>query len=331
MTYPDILTQFSTLPVARFTVVLRAEVDAVLPPIIGSTLRGAFGHALKAVSCSMEHRDCAGCFVSDACVYSTIFEPVTNGGGGRDVPRPFVFEPPVPRFTPELSRTENLRLGISKGGRISFGLLLIGDALFRLPYFVMAFELMSRRGLGAARQVFSLDEVRQIDAAGQEQTIRTRGLSRPSAPCKTTLADFVATRLDALAGSRRLRIVMQTPLRIRREKQLVEHFEFGDIFKQCSLRLKFLSENFGVPFVYDYGKLTDEAYGLKTSKDLWRHEMSRRTNRQKTDLDLNGMLGEMVFPAPDNPEVLSILIAGEALHIGSASAMGQGKFSVRAD
>jgi hypothetical protein len=53
-----ILDQFSKLKNFRFEIVLQSHGEAVLPALIGSTLRGAFGHALKAISCSVQHQDC---------------------------------------------------------------------------------------------------------------------------------------------------------------------------------------------------------------------------------------------------------------------------------
>ena len=74
----EILEQFHSLKVSRFEIVLQSSGKAILPALIGSTLRGAFGHALKAVSCSVEHQNCEKCFLSEACLYPTIFEPTSN-------------------------------------------------------------------------------------------------------------------------------------------------------------------------------------------------------------------------------------------------------------
>lgn len=73
--------QLHTLEVTRYEFHLRAEVDAVLPPFLGSTLRGAFGHALKAIACSMGHADCSRCFLVERCLYPRLFE--TSAGNGK--------------------------------------------------------------------------------------------------------------------------------------------------------------------------------------------------------------------------------------------------------
>jgi len=132
----DILNQLRNLPVSRFEVVLQSNSEAVLPALIGSTLRGAFGHALKAISCSVPHRDCGKCFLSEVCLYTTIFEPTSNSKI-RDLPRPFIFEPPIPPLTREISENQTLKLRVVEKGKITFGLTLIGEAAKKLPYLSM--------------------------------------------------------------------------------------------------------------------------------------------------------------------------------------------------
>lgn len=67
-------SQLKVLTLARYEFRVRADDDVVLPPFLGSTLRGAFGHALKAISCSMPHGDCGRCFLVERCLYPRFFE-----------------------------------------------------------------------------------------------------------------------------------------------------------------------------------------------------------------------------------------------------------------
>ena len=52
---------FAPLALSRYELRLRAEEVCSLPAVLGSTLRGAFGHALKKTVCVMPHRDCERC------------------------------------------------------------------------------------------------------------------------------------------------------------------------------------------------------------------------------------------------------------------------------
>jgi CRISPR-associated endoribonuclease Cas6 len=328
----NLLEQFKNLKLSRFEIVLQSQSEAVLPALIGSTLRGAFGHALKAVSCSVEHQNCEKCFLSDACLYTTIFEPTSPKL--KDLPRPFIFEPPIPPLTREISENQTLKLSVAAKGKISFGLTLIGEAAKKLPYFIYAFELMARHGLGASRQSFAVYEVFHIGVNNCKTSIYTPNLPKVLPFQENTLADFVSFRLNQLEANASLKIELQTPLRILRKdeygkKYLVENINFGNFFYQCSWRTSLLFQNYGKPLQYDHQTLKTEAESVKTiSANLWRHDSKRYSNRQGEKLDLDGMLGEIEFEHAENKEFLPFIVAGEFLLTGSASVFGLGKYEV---
>jgi hypothetical protein len=146
---------------------------------------------------------------------------------------------------------------------------------------------------------------------------------------ETNLAAFVENRLSELKPLRYLQIQNQTPLRIRRNRDLLKNISFADFFKQCSLRLKFLSENYGQPLDFDYQSLMKKAESVQTESDnLWRHGLSRRSKSQNKKFELDGMLGEIKFQSDDFSPFLSFIAACEFLNIGSASSLGLGKFRI---
>lgn len=321
------LEQLSKLRLARFEIVLQAQTEAVLPALIGSTLRGAFGHALKAISCSVAHQDCERCFLVEVCLYPTVFEPTSRKL--KDVPRPFVFQPPVPPLTRKISEEKVLKMRVARGGKISFGLVLVGEAAKKLPYFVYAFELMARHGLGATRQSFAVSEVFILDANDCKISIYKPDLPKILPFREANAAELIEQRLSQIDISQNLRVHFQTPLRIRRNRELLEKITFGEIFKQCSLRLKFLAENYGAALQYNYQLLMKKAEAVETISDkLWRHEFSRHSTRQNKNFDLDGMLGEIEFQSEDFSKFLPVLFAAEFLNIGSASSLGLGKFKL---
>lgn len=329
----DILEQFKNLAVSKFEIVLQSQTEAILPALIGSTLRGAFGHALKAISCSMSHQNCDQCFLSDVCNYTTIFEP-TSKNKLNNLPRPFVFSPPIPPLTKEISKTNTLKIRVSANGEISFGLILIGDAVNKLPYFIYAFELMARHGLGSERHSFKVVEVFQVNENSQKYLIYEPHYYQIETFESKTLKDYVVSRLENIETSNNLKIRLETPLRIRRKDQfghqfLLEEITFFEFFKQCSLRLKLLSENYGMPLDYDYQNLMKKSQTIEISENnLWRHDSMRYSNRQNEKLDLDGMLGEIKFGGQNLKLYLPYLLAAEFLQIGSACGLGLGKFCI---
>ena len=90
---------FISLALSRYELRLEARQSASLPAFLGSTLRGAFGHALKDAVCAMSHRDCSHCLVADRCIYPYIFETPAPADlaqlrGQQKAPHPFILAPP---------------------------------------------------------------------------------------------------------------------------------------------------------------------------------------------------------------------------------------------
>jgi hypothetical protein len=325
----DIISQLSTLKIARYQIILQSQTEAVLPALIGSTLRGAFGHALKAISCCVPHKNCDICFLSDACLYTTVFEPTS--AKLKNLPRPFIFEPSIPPLTKEISENSTLKLRVAEKGKVSFELILLGEIIGKLPYFIYAFELMARHGLGFSRQSFSISEVLSVDVNNDKTSVYKPDSAKIIPHQTNNLSELIEKRLSEINLKDVLQIQLLTPLRIRRNGELLENINFTEFFKQCSLRLKLLSENYGKPIEYDYKNLLKHAENIEVRDDnLWRHNFVRRTNRQDANLDLDGMLGGIQFQG-NFADFLPIITTSEFLHIGSASSLGLGKFTITAN
>lgn len=194
---------------ARYEFLVRARDEVVLPPFLGSTLRGAFGHALKESVCVMSHRDCSRCFLVERCLYPRLFEPEARNGEGllakrQDAPRPFIFIPPLPSTDSGLMRARDdllrWRVRVKAGETVVFGLSLIGDAINDLPYVIYAIGLMAQHGFGAERASFALERVAALDAQGDRKVIYTGESNRieEHASCHTTLGALTEARLIQL-------------------------------------------------------------------------------------------------------------------------------------
>ena len=102
--------------------------SAQKPPFfIGSQVRGAFGYALKSVSCINPSYKCDKCFAKESCLYYDFFEKKNS--------------------------YHRYRLDFELGAEIyDFGIVLLGSGCEKLPYIASAAYMMLKRyGLGKDR------------------------------------------------------------------------------------------------------------------------------------------------------------------------------------
>ncbi len=138
---------------ARFRFTMKAMQDCMLPPYLGSTLRGAMGVALRNMVCLLPGEDCRKCMHRWQCAYAYIMatgrEETSNERKTRiqALPVPYVIEPPEPS-----------NRDFAKGDLLHFHLLLIGKSISLLPVFITAFEKAATTGLGKGRSPFLLSK-----------------------------------------------------------------------------------------------------------------------------------------------------------------------------
>ncbi len=225
---------FSVLNLSRYQLRLKARRAVVLPRFLGSTLRGAFGHALKEAVCVVRHRDCERCMLAERCIYPYLFEtpapPIDLMRGQKGAPHPFILMPPLSESSDgtyrkteplprQFKRTECVRSGkplrlvksapitcsnsgwnLSPGDELVFDLLLVGRAVEYMPYVIYAVSEMAKRGLGANRVPFDLSQVAVVDEHGSVQTIYSGGGQRITVPSQATktLSELIQSRVEQL-------------------------------------------------------------------------------------------------------------------------------------
>ncbi len=348
--------QLKALSLAQYEFRLAALAYGNLPPFLGSTFRGSFGYALKAVACSMPHRDCTRCLLAERCLYTRLFEPRANRPNGllkqqQSAPRPFIFEPPLPgqkysalpfnigRAQANGGKSDGHKrlfaepLRFTAGDELRFGLTLIGPAIEELPYVIYTISLMARHGFGAQRIPFALSEVLAIDGSTTRLKVYTPEMTR-IAPhdVRRDLSEMVKDRLAQLEITDTLRLLFLTPTRLRFQKNVQSLLHFEQLVKSLSLRLTMLSQTHSaIKLDYDYQALLAQARTATMHTEcLWQQELKRYSNRQEKQIEQDGFMGEVVFTGKALKELLPFLVAGEFLHVGSGTAFGLGRYHIAA-
>ena len=293
-------------------------VDKVtLPPYKGSTLRGAFGHALKKVSCALRKRNCERCILAASCCYPLVFESekLDRNTAGYKVrlsskPHPYVLEPPLDE-----------QREYTAGDSFSFTLHLFGPALRYRPQIFYAVTLMGEIGLGKKHLGrFTLNKITAEDILLYDEATKT--LSLEDAAWQLTLK-------PEIEGCSMLRVDFLTPFRIKRDNRFQRKISFGTLARAAMRRVSSLENAYGEgePEV-DYRRLAALSDEIDIIEDETRwQEVTRYSNRQKRTMKMGGVQGAMVFSGELSP-FLPFLRYCEIVHLGKQTAFGLGLIQV---
>jgi hypothetical protein len=307
---------------ARYHFVLQARTPLRLPAFAGATLRGGFGHVFKRTVCIWPPGDCPHCLLKHTCAYPYIFETAPPPGAEKlrnldAIPRPYVIEPPTAG-----------RAVYQPGERFDFGLVLVGRALDYLPYFLFTFRQLGEVGLGAGHGQYELAEVHAEEPGGQYCIYRASEGVLQDVGRRVASADL-GPHLEGCP--RRLSVEFLTPVRIRQDDQIRVEVTFQDLIRALLRRLSSLCYfHCGCELVVDFKGLIERARKVRTASSTLRWQRQQRfSGRQEQWIDMNGVIGGVVFEAAA-PEAmqpyLPLLAAGEWVHVGKGAVMGLGKY-----
>ncbi len=331
---------FSSLQVAQYELHLRALQPASLPTFLGSTLRGAFGNALKQAVCVVAHRECERCLLKQKCIYPLVFETppppdIELLKGQKNAPHPFIFIPPFSISRSKSAQAEVVegenRCRLERHDELIFNLLLMGEAIGYLPYLIYAVSEMAAQGLGVNRTPFALERCFAIEEGGAKKSIYTRDNIIPHRADKSLSALISARLVEGASNTNsQLKLRFQTPTRIRIEGHLQAGMSFQLLVRNLLRRVSLLIAVHSKSILQlNYRELIEKAASVTiVSSRLQWDDWERYSNRQKTKMNLGGFVGEIVYQGEAIKEYLPLLVAGEILHVGAGTSFGLGKLEM---
>lgn len=322
----------------RFTFIMEAVEEIQLPSYKGSTFRGAFGTQFKKVVCALKKEDCRDCLLKQGCVYAYVFESHSPDeanilGKVNAIPHPFIIEPP-----------EEEKQRYFAGQTFSIGLILIGEAIQYLPYFIYTFDLLGKNGIGRGRGSCRLQEVYTVSPQDDTQLIycsKTRKVEPFSKEC----IDLSQPILSVMEGGvpnavhdtpEEITLKFLTPTRLKYDGKLTIDLEFHIFIRQLLRRLFLLRHYYCKDNSADtalsgegyHRILIDEArsIGIKESNLQW-CDWERYSRRQDTRMKLGGFVGDIVYKGSVSP-FYPFIEAGRILHVGKGTSFGLGKYRI---
>ena len=301
------------LPIARLHLTVRAEGPLQLPPYAGSMLRGAFGHALLALS-PLPHTDGKPCALHASCPYCQLFAapplPAHSLQKFSYMPQPYVIEPPT-------GGAQQLQAGQSFG----FGLVLIGKALGLLPTVLQAWQRALRTGLGPQHTPCTL-----VDIYDENGTQRLSNKREQLSNLSTTLPPAPALGTQAT-------LHFCTPLRLQVQGKPVRAGQLTarDLLIALARRHQLLCDvHLGAAAPqYDFKTLVEQVQAVALqAQDLHWFDWGRYSQRQKQEMQLGGLLGAVTLHG-DLAPFAELLHFGQWLHVGKNASFGLGGYRLQ--
>jgi CRISPR-associated endoribonuclease Cas6 len=299
------------IPTQRLMVTCEVIKPIELPQYIGSMLRGAWGHALRAAACVTGKPACTDCPVRANCAYGQTFEPILPAkssahGSLQKSAAAYVFNPP----------SLGAR-GYAVGAEIEFSITLLGPAI------------MHRAAIEAALK----NAVDKLHAPGvTTQSLRAKKIT--VAPVDDVwVKDPIKKLLESNSNSANCTLHFYFPLRIQKNGSIIrraEQLSARDVTVASIKRVAQIRETLLGHSCQDiaFKDLALRSESLSITTNMYWQELSRFSNRQGQSIPLGGLLGDIHLSGDLDP-FLPFLRATQSLHIGKETSFGLGAYSLQ--
>jgi hypothetical protein len=303
-------------PAMRFRLHFEAEAPYVVRGYRGSAWRGVFGRALKNLVCISEDGECGRCHARESCAYPYLFEteprPEACAPSSVDrAPHPYVICA-EPCWAPREVCGETVEITL-----FGFGVEHWADV-------VRALRRAAEQGMGAERVRLRLAAAEQGSAGRQAWQAAMSGSGvLVAAPARTP---------EAPPMPERVRVRLATPLRVRRDNDLLAPERLGfDEFAAAVLRRLALLSRFHTERAWrlDHAGLTALARGAAVAeRALGWQEWARYSTRQQRRIPMGGVMGWLVVETRGLEPLWPLLWLGQWTHAGRGAVMGLGRYEL---
>lgn len=313
----DTTTLPHPFPAARYQFDFRIETPIRLPEYAGSTLRGAFGNALRRTACMTRQKDCKPCPLYRSCPYPAVFAPPPPLEHPlqkfSEIPAAFIVEPP-----PWGERI------YQPGQTLNFTFVAIGHALAQLPLIVHAWQRAFSHGIGKGDGTASLERVTLADAQSPNDHLVFEASTGRVQPHLQSLPP----RPDTRHHTDILNLEFVSPLRLQRNGQPIpaEQLESRDLLVALARRISLVSEfHTGRPAALNFTALASQAQAIESRKSLTWRDWKRYSSRQHQEMTLGGAMGTWTLTG-DLAPFQNLIHLGQWLHVGKNASFGLGHY-----
>ena len=265
---------------------------AVLPPYLGSALRGALGGQLLLKHCKNRDRNCMTCEYAPTCTFVKFFNRLALSSKKRyALPNPYV-----------VYHQQPARKQYPAGGELLFEVKLFGGSSIYADEVIEALERGCANGLGTNRSPFSLTDVK-----------KTHGKIMP----EMCFGDETTVKLR-----------FDTPLRIKTfAKGIIWALDFPLLITNILRRIDGL--NVAEMETSSRDVFSNIAGEIQTKyHSLRKLHLERYSNHTGGRKSMSGLVGDITFTGERLSTFINLLHAGECLHVGRGCSMGLGHYRI---
>lgn len=298
--------------------------DLCMSKYSGSMLRGAFGTALRAMTCVTDLPACKACPLKTHCRFPRIFERPALMPASVQAVNPYVLHTPPPST-------------YQSGDIWHFKMSIMGDAIGDNTLIIRAWQQALAQGLGvrAPFQRARLLYVRCGDTLlfdhSDSDKISALPMMHTQIDCSPPSTPAPADQLD---------LQFLTPFRHQQKGRIVNQAQVLDtatflasLYNRIRLCQRHHSPDIPWRIGYeDYHAFKADILQLDMTADVRPANISRRSSRQQRKIHLHAMDGCIHLSDPNRSGALERLLPalrlGELLHIGKSTTLGLGQYKI---
>lgn len=284
---------------------------------IGSTWRGLIGNTLKSNFCHWKYKKCLKCLVRKTCPYYILYEEHSNEPGFSDLPRPYIFYP----------------VSTNQDKYLMLDVTLLGKGCEYVPHIIMVCEQIGKIGLGKQRVHFDLQVVLQnMLHLGWVKLYEPNKKNKEVVKNNFLLIEWLKNLPD-FPKKTPWEIKLQSPLRLRKQKQYLREPDWGWAFVSLARKLLILNKVCGGDDIEKNLWLELKNFlsdpGNSENQIFW-YDYKRYSSRQQKKVPMGGIIGRSFIEPPIEQRYVwwQWWNVASIFHLGKGTSMGLGKIKL---
>ena len=291
----------------KLNFVLQVKNDCKMPYFKNSALRGGMGKMLMEFSC-LSDGNCDNCKYFHSCMVDKVMYSKL-----KYKPDFIANETSVGYILECFDKKTNYK----KGELLKFNLILFGDTIRYISYFIYAFDVLGKKGIGKYHSKYKLEKV--LSENGREIFINGEIIKNNILVKK--VSDYIVERKKQLLNVPSVIMNFISPFRYKYQGHYKSKIDINDLDIALNRRINILNAYEGIRDEINI-KCNNCSF---TSENLNWSENQRYSSRQDAKMKLGGVEGSISLNI-NNEDFLELLIAGELVHMGKNSSFGLGKY-----